>query len=115
MKIITRRSQAKEASARWKAQYGYMGKWRLPENEVTYNKLKALGHNPDPDAVDEAIGNPTWTSPGACSACRAKESFLVEVGEEPDWESRTAYLCFDCLKEAYKEAKNYAEKIKKGD
>jgi len=35
-----------------------------------------------------------------CSACKKLVCDAVEVGEEPDYESQTATLCHDCLREA---------------
>lgn len=56
--------------------------------------LDALGPNPSPDAVKalwpSAIGL-------TCHECERDVEEVVEVGEEPDYESHTARLCGQCL------------------
>lgn len=40
-----------------------------------------------------------------CGECGTKVVEKMELGERPDWESRTAYICFDCIEEAYNKFK----------
>lgn len=35
-----------------------------------------------------------------CDECGKPSPVLLQVGNEPDYDSRTAYLCLDCLKKA---------------
>jgi hypothetical protein len=49
--------------------------------------------------VEKIIGNNSWTTLH-CSACRGKHKWIITVGEEPDYESRTASLCRPCFDEA---------------
>ena len=35
-----------------------------------------------------------------CTMCRRQVSEVVQVGEEPDWDSATCNLCRDCLQAA---------------
>lgn len=38
--------------------------------------------------------------PHECGGCDRKVAIVVRVGERPDYETQTAYLCRDCLLEA---------------
>lgn len=97
MELITRQTNANKVAKRWGEVYrGHpdTDKMRILE------KLIALGDSPDPDDVDAIIGNTSWTSMNDCDEC-GKQSvpFIVMVGQEPNYESRTAYLCGDCIGE----------------
>ena len=48
------------------------------------------------------VGNNTRTRVPHCSECCKPKSFVVRVGEEPWYESETAYLCKDCIQNAMK-------------
>jgi hypothetical protein len=50
--------------------------------------------------VAEIIGNSSWARELACSECGHETWGIVEIGEPPDYESATAYLCRDCLRAA---------------
>lgn len=97
MILITRQSMANQAAQRWRRQYP-AGSGE-PATEIYY-KLLALGATPNPDDVDRIIGNRSWTEPGYCSECDMGAAALVMVGQEPDYESSTAYLCRECLAKA---------------
>lgn len=66
-----------------------------------YDALRALGPTPDPDEVDRIIGNNSWTS-NHCDECGAPAD-TVQVGQPPDYESRTADLCEPCVRRALAE------------
>jgi hypothetical protein len=96
--LQTRQAKADGAAARWFKQY-----WRkegMPADKgIIYHALLKLGASPSPDAVDEAIGNTSWTGID-CDACGKRVERAVMVGQEPDYESCTATICGDCLAEA---------------
>lgn len=96
MKIITRQSLANEASARWKEQY--QDYTYYPGMKEKGQALEALAQPIRPDDVDRIIGNTSWTTPSACNVCSKHNGPVIEVGEEPDYESHTAYVCFDCAR-----------------
>jgi hypothetical protein len=101
--LITRRTRAGTAVDHWRRQYiGEPGsRWQPSQQHADiYARLLALGPDPEPEAVDRAIGNESWTDPGSCDGCKEKAPALVRVGEEPDYESSTAALCRACLREA---------------
>jgi superfamily II helicase len=98
---MSTKTNAATAAERWKRQY-YNGKeWRSyrHDSEEIYNKLKALGDSPEPEEVNKIIGNDAWTR-CTCDNCgnnRVRE--VLQVGQEPDYESSTANICAACLKE----------------
>jgi hypothetical protein len=98
VEVITRQSLANKAAGQWAGQYGgsAAGSWHWEVGE----RLRALGENPDLDAVDAAIGNGSWTLVPACSECGREAEEVVELGEPPDYESSTAYVCRGCLARA---------------
>lgn len=100
MEKLTRQYLASQAAKRWKRQYAERGKFYDPDKERIYEQLTALGDAPIPDAVDAAIGNNTWTEPPSCSECREFRDVIIRVGDEPDYESETAWLCETCLRAA---------------
>lgn len=104
MEVITRKGLAAIAAGRWKQNYCYGSEWGSTIYgcaKETYEKIVALGENPDPDSVDKAIGNNSWTQVPDCDECgEAVYDNIVRLGDEPDYESSTVYVCFDCLKEA---------------
>jgi len=94
MILITREALAATAAERWDLQYP-----RADLQEPS-RRIRALGPAPDPDAVDRIIGNDYWTTPGPCSECGAQGVAVAQVGQEPDYESATAWLCEGCARKA---------------
>ncbi len=98
MKVTTRQSAAAEAPQRWDEQYA-----NFPDIDGTKatiaRELKKLGKSPDPDAIDRIIGNDSWTHL-TCNECGDSVDAVVQVGQEPDYESATAELCIKCVKAA---------------
>jgi hypothetical protein len=94
MKVITRQERANQeaefALNQWKD-----GHW----HEVAL-KVQALGPNPNPDDIDRLVGHGAWTQVYECSECVQQKPEVVQLGEEPNYESATAWICLDCLKEA---------------
>lgn len=108
MKIITRQSLADEAADRWERQYGDFKHY--PNQKEISRKLKALKRPVIPDDVDRLIGNTSWTTPCACSICKKYSGPVIEVGDEPDYDSSTAWLCFDCVRKVAKIAQDFEKK-----
>lgn len=61
--------------------------------------LEELGANPNPDKVDELFGYAACAV-GSCNECGEESEELVQLGEEPEYESRTANVCAKCLMKA---------------
>lgn len=105
--LQTRESLAAGVVDKWKEQYAKGGEWGdiyiggyAVSAKTIYDALVALGPTPCPDKVDEVIGNGSWTHL-YCNECRQRVDLAVCVGEEPDYDSATAYLCEPCLRAAY--------------
>jgi|AGTN01.2.fsa_nt_gi hypothetical protein len=92
MKLINRHTLAAEAYERLLSDSPIdSGNWR----QNTERALKDLGPNPTPEQV-EAVW-PTGLLVPECTECGQNVSEVVQLGEPPDWESRTVYLCAKCL------------------
>jgi hypothetical protein len=100
MKKITRKSRSKEAATNWYKQYRKYNDFENTDKGRIYTELVNLGKNPNPDDVDRIIGNSSWTN-CRCSECNKYVEEVIQVGEEPDYESHTAYLCLECIEKAY--------------
>lgn len=107
MRLITLRSQIKKVCIHWKSTYlgsgndwaklGYYGS----DKKHIYNQLMKLDLDTcTPQDVAVIIGNDSWARQHECGECDNKFDTVIEIGQEPDCESYTAYLCLDCLKKA---------------
>ena len=96
MKLITLRSQILEVVDRWKESY--------PKDKLEIlKKLESLNlETAWPQDLEKIIGNPTWACLQLCYECGKDCLEVVELGEEPDWESSTVLICKDCLQKALK-------------
>ena len=108
MKLITRQMKADTAARDWFHTYAHTSYWEEGRfavsgltKEETHIKLVALGANPNPDDVDAVIGNKSWTD-CRCDDCGKYVDAVVQLGQEPDYDSATANICFPCLKKAVK-------------
>jgi hypothetical protein len=107
MEIITRQSLADSAVELWKVKYanclvgGHYEHWKpkygLTKAEIL-EKLEKLPTPKNPDEIDKIIGSDSWTRVPACCECDNQQNeFVVMVGEELDYESKTTYLCKSCI------------------
>ncbi len=104
MKIIKKSEIIKNIPDLFKKNYyhNYNNEWtkdpfgKLKDQEKQYN---ALLETTTEDEVEEIIGNRGWTI-NKCNECNKDFDVTIQVGEEPDYESATARLCFDCLSKA---------------
>lgn len=99
MKHIKERNMVRDVAARWRSIYG-SGQYGNDKLEIL-QRLEAL----DPETataeqVAAIIGNNTWAGPEACSECGIESWGVVQLGEEPDYESQTTLICRACLLEA---------------
>jgi hypothetical protein len=97
MRVITKRSLIRQVAAHWKAQYSH----GEPKAFVGVGeRLAAL----DPETatvgdVSAIIGHDGWTR-NRCDECKFDSMLVVELGEEPDYESSTARICWSCIQKA---------------
>jgi hypothetical protein len=119
VKLYTAETMARDAARQFKELYFRNGKWvdgtyfywvkPGETTQSTYERLLALGPTPTPEAVRE-LTNDSWVTPGRCHECKQDSAVLVEVGEEPDYESSTARLCPKCISEALRQLFRAGEK-----
>lgn len=104
MKLITRANKASDAPARWLASYHAS---RSPKHQQITAALAKLIAPIDPDEVDRIIGNTSWTTE-ACDECGTYADPLVQLGQEPDYDSSTATICVPCIQKALNLSKDAA-------
>ena len=104
MKLVTERSLIRNVHERWLSQYPN------PQGD----RLRVLLELTDLDRetatakdVEKIIGNDTWVMPNTCDECGARGKPVVQICEEPDYETHTAWICQACIERAlrmFKEA-----------
>lgn len=97
MQLLDERSEVMTVAERWKSQYCCKGTWHDPfecDAKDVYERLVALPASASAADVAAIIGNDSWIGE-SCTECG--ERAIVLVGQEPDYESATAYLCANCL------------------
>lgn len=103
VKLITSQTLANEAAEKFAKQYA-RANLSSPHDRgklEMLRQLKELPTNPNPEAVNRIIGNTSWTSPPSCSECgEMYPTAVVQLGQETDYESNTAWICAVCLRKA---------------
>jgi hypothetical protein len=103
MKVWNAETHAVWLRDSWLATYGEPGT-RLTDS------LKALGDTFTPDQLDECFASAAPARGHSnrvhrefqCDECKGTFGQVIEVGEEPDYESKTCSLCLQCLFNALK-------------
>ena len=95
MKFLNERNQVRTVAARWKQQC----------HGTAYQPIGPLLAALDPETataedVAAIIGHYSWVNSGQCNECGVRSWQLVQLGEEPNYESCTAYICLPCLQQA---------------
>jgi len=99
MKIITQRDCILRVCDRWKDQYTPFDK-HSPNKLEIFKQLQQLNlETCSAKDVADIIGNSSWTTL-QCDECGQETDWVLRVGEEPGWESRTAILCKSCVGKA---------------
>lgn len=98
MKLITQRDAIKQAIAEFRAQWGDGTYSADKRGRQVGRELAALdAETVERAVVDEIIGNASWTRM-SCGECGDEDAdAIIEVGEEPDYESAAARLCYRCI------------------
>lgn len=111
MKLITQRQLIQKVAARWREQYEpfkdesplfsvRQGLQVARSKKQISEELDALdGDTATAEQVNEIIGNKSWTRQ-TCDECRNEVDAVLQVGQEPDYESSTAHLCKNCVADA---------------
>ena len=96
MTIITKESIVNDAPERWRRSYF---KTNNERHKGITKRLMDLKEPINSDEVEAIIGNKSWTQLDSCGECNKRPSDkIIQIGEEPEYESYTAYICVPCLK-----------------
>ncbi len=106
--VLTRQIMANRAVRDYKNSYVFPV--YASEKSTKSLSLSLLGENPDPDTVDSIIGNKSWTTTPICALC-SYDGLVVEFCEDMDHDSqsRTTWVCKECLDDAVKAMNNAIE------
>lgn len=101
MQIITERDSIKDAITFFIAQYG-KGSYGADTRGIRVGEelSKLNKETVSAEEVNTLIGS-DWTSK-TCNECGVKVKTVMQMGEDLDYDSRTANICLDCLKKAVK-------------
>jgi len=98
MRLLDERAEIASVADRWKKGYlrsdGSWGTLHKGSSQSVYEALAALPETASAADVARVIGNDSWIGED-CTECGAPA--VVLVGDEPDIESVTAYLCASCV------------------
>lgn len=102
MFIFNERYAVKQAIELWIKRYGLAGtQLGDKRGRKVGEELMALDTDKATSAdVAEIIGSKSWSRMHDCSECGKENCECVQLGEPPDHESETAWICKDCLKKA---------------
>jgi hypothetical protein len=102
VKLLNERTRVKDAIKQWIESHGLTGSYSADRRGRHVGKeLSALDQETaTAKDVAEIIGNNSWAGMLTCDECGKEAWDLVQLGEEPDYESSTASICVDCLKKA---------------
>lgn len=95
IKIRTKQSIIDGVAEMWKHQYG-------ESNTKEYQQLCALV-SPTEEQIANIIGNSSWTE-NECTECRKDFPIVIQIGDDPDYDSDTVWLCTECLQKALRMA-----------
>ena len=96
--LITREMMAASTAERFRVQYGPdFGVFPFGDSAELLKQLLALGPSPTVQQVETLC--PGWTSLD-CDECGEKVDEVVQVGQEPDYDSATACICWRCATNA---------------
>lgn len=105
MKIKTERQLIQAVASRWRKAYSPFTS-DVPFNHRQMTKRQVADELDKLDLniattkdVGDIIGNTSWTAL-KCDECGEYVDALIQVGEEPDYESSTASLCKSCIRKA---------------
>lgn len=98
MIVITERSQIRSLLTRFNLQYAGDHYHWVP---LLRKQIEALDLDTcSKEDVAEILGNSLWTNL-KCDECERQVDRVIQVGQEPDYESSTAFLCVDCVTKAH--------------
>ena len=100
LKFIGAAEQIRSVANRWRQQYPGsphpLSGGR--DAEDIYHQLLHLGSDATPADVASVIGNDMWIGE-ICTLCRQHSNDVFQIGDEPDYESHTVYVCVSCARQ----------------
>jgi len=103
MKKVTKQSKAADAAEQWRQNYQNCsrGKWYSEDKRLIYGALIGLGDNPSPEAVNEVVGNTSWTDI-RCDNCNEKVDTVIRLsgwgyGDHNDEQVEFCQTCVDTM------------------
>jgi len=101
MRLRIKSDLIRSVAESWKRQYWHPGRgWsKVYRKEEIYRRLSDLSEQATEDGVKAIIGNYSWTT-NRCDECGKDVDVTVMLGQEPDYESQTVFVCLDCLEKA---------------
>ena len=102
MRLMSERNQVRSVADMWLGSYGLDRTYGADTRgrNVGEELLAMDAETASAADVAEIIGTPSWVRPCTCDECGTRSWGIVEVGEMPDYESCTVYLCEGCLRAA---------------
>ena len=101
MNLITKSDILKELPKRYSHQYPKNREFWDGKSSGQILELLRIEKPLTEARAIEILGHSSWTSL-KCDECNREVQAVVQLGQEPDYESATACICVDCLNEAVK-------------
>lgn len=98
MQLVTEKQLVLEVVKAWERQYPGHGSGQWSQEVSAALKQLDLTTATAED-IEAIIGNSSWTAI-RCNECNCRVKAAVQLGEDPDYDSATAVVCFDCLRKA---------------
>lgn len=102
IEIQTERDRIRTVAQRWDEEWKRLGCFNEPEKIRISRLLHALDvETATAEDVKRITGRDTWAGIVGCTACGNDSSIVAIVGEPPDYDSSTAWLCPDCVAKTF--------------
>ena len=101
MKVITKQDRIRDAIASFRKMWGN-GSYGADQRGVAVGFELGLlnADKATAEDVNTLIGNASWTRL-ECDECKKDSEAVIEIGDKPNYESNTAYICVDCIRDAF--------------
>lgn len=97
MELLNQKTIAENVYERWCHQYPDSRYSDEKDKMAIKKKLKGVTNV---DEINKIIGNDSWTALEKCNECGLTSKIIVRLGENEDYDSKTAYMCKGCLVKA---------------
>ena len=105
MKFITERSRILESATSFadamKTPYWASAVWTMEQKQAILDKLLKMDLSTATSEEVNLVTEIAYIQPIQCDECGNTSWNLVQLGEDADYESNTATICYDCLAEVH--------------